>query len=209
MYHRKNARHLLLFIFFRISKTSLTQTSEIPRKVKKNAEFRKWNCPQNKVQRPKFCTFLLNKFWTIFTNFYNKLEFYTIPKKCVRLISLWLRLYDKRSLNHKRKIKENIFSKRRWYMRKHSKDDSDKDIIFHSSENQNERISVRDGGTLTINGIKQSDAGTYICEVSNSEGNQQLEIHLSVIGALTAHIQPALQTVNLGKSTELVRAFVQ
>lgn len=94
-------------------------------------------------------------------------------------------------------------------MRKHSKDDSDEDIIFHSSENQNERISVRDGGTLTINGIKQSDAGTYICEVSNSEGNQQLEIHLSVIGALTAHIQPALQTVNLGKSTELVRAFVQ
>lgn len=72
------------------------------------------------------------------------------------------------------------------------------------STNDGGRITVQDGGTLVINGIKQSDSGTYICEASNSEGTQQVEIHLDVIGALTVRIQPNLQTVNIGKSTDLV-----
>lgn len=59
-------------------------------------------------------------------------------------------------------------------------------------------------GTLSINDIKRSDVGVYICVASNSEGSENLEIQLSVIEALTVQILPAQQTVDLGKSTDLV-----
>lgn len=82
-------------------------------------------------------------------------------------------------------------------------------IIHHSQPHLNKigqmkRIFVRDGGTLTINDIKRSDSGVYICIATNSEGSESLEIQLTVIESLTAHIQPAQQTVDLGKSADLV-----
>lgn len=69
---------------------------------------------------------------------------------------------------------------------------------------QQKRIFVRDGGTLTISDIKRSDSSVYVCKAVNSEGSETLEIKLTVIESLTAHIQPAQQTVDIGKSADLV-----
>lgn len=87
-------------------------------------------------------------------------------------------------------------------MRNNSKSNSNENPLFHFSENG--RIGIHDGGTLKINRVKLADAGIYICEASNSEGNQQLEVHLNVIVSLVIHIQPSIQIVDLGKSTDLV-----
>lgn len=105
----------------------------------------------------------------------------------------------------------------RWYLRKNNVDEPidetdynhDIRIIHHPQQHlskmgQLKRIFVRDGGTLTINDIKRSDSGVYICIAINSEGNESLEIQLTVIESLTAQIQPAQQTVDLGKSADLV-----
>lgn len=74
----------------------------------------------------------------------------------------------------------------------------------NNSSNQLKRLFVLPSGTLSINDIRRSDAGVYICIASNSEGSENLEIQLSVIEALTVQIMPAHQTVDLGKSTDLV-----
>lgn len=106
----------------------------------------------------------------------------------------------------------------RWHIRKNNIDEPidelnfNRDIkIIHNLQqhqqpkhNQQKRIFVRDGGTLTINDIKRSDSGIYVCVATNSEGSEYLEIQLTVIEALTVHIQPAQQTVDIGKSADLV-----
>lgn len=74
----------------------------------------------------------------------------------------------------------------------------------NNNSNQLKRIFVLSSGTLSLNDIKRSDAGVYICVASNTEGSETLEIQLSVIEALTVQILPAQQTVDLGKSTDLV-----
>lgn len=51
--------------------------------------------------------------------------------------------------------------------------------------------------------IKESDAGTYICTAKNDEGSETLEVQLAVTSALSVHIQPSRQTVDLGKSATL------
>lgn len=89
----------------------------------------------------------------------------------------------------------------RWF-KKHINGDKKEEIKYYPGGNS--RVNVQDGGSLIINNVKQNDTGTYICEASNSEGSQQLEIHLGVIGPLSVHIQPGIQTVNIGKATELV-----
>lgn len=86
---------------------------------------------------------------------------------------------------------------------------SSQDIkIVHQSHstmhNLQKRIYVRDGGTLTISDIRRSDSGVYVCKATNSEGSETLEIKLTVIESLTAHIQPAQQIVDIGKSADLV-----
>lgn len=74
----------------------------------------------------------------------------------------------------------------------------------NDNNNQLKRIFVLPSGTLSLNDIKRSDAGVYICIATNSEGNENLEIQLSVIEALTVQILPVQQTVDLGKSSDLV-----
>lgn len=78
----------------------------------------------------------------------------------------------------------------------------------NNNSNQLKRIFVLPSGTLSISDIKRSDAGVYICVASNTEGSETLEIQLSVIESLTVQILPAQQTVDLGKSTDLVSSRV-
>lgn len=81
-----------------------------------------------------------------------------------------------------------------------------KSITGSNSDNSNQlkRIFVLPSGTLSLNDIKRSDAGVYICIATNAEGSENLEIQLSVIEALTVQILPVQQTVDLGKSSDLV-----
>lgn len=74
----------------------------------------------------------------------------------------------------------------------------------NNNDNNSKRIFALDSGTLSLNDIKRTDAGVYICVATNTEGSESLEIQLSVIEPLTVHIVPAQQTVDLGKSTDLV-----
>lgn len=89
------------------------------------------------------------------------------------------------------------FSNYRWHVRKKNRDET---IDNNSSNN---RLTVQDG-TMTINPVKNTDAGTYFCTATNAEGSETLEVQLSITSSLTVHIQPAQQTVDLGKSAELV-----
>lgn len=74
----------------------------------------------------------------------------------------------------------------------------------NNNANQLKRIYALPSGTLSLNDIRRTDAGIYQCVATNSEGSETLEIQLSVMEALTVQILPTHQTVDLGKSTELV-----
>lgn len=62
---------------------------------------------------------------------------------------------------------------------------------------------MRDG-SLIIQSVEENDGGSYMCTASNSEGSETLEIRLTVSAPLNVHVQPAIQTVDLGKSAYLV-----
>lgn len=83
-------------------------------------------------------------------------------------------------------------------MRKNNRDE-----YLDNSNHQNNRVYVRDG-TLVITSVKKTDAGTYFCTATNTEGSETLEVQLSITSPLTVHIQPTRQTVDLGKSAELM-----
>ena len=58
---------------------------------------------------------------------------------------------------------------------------------------------VRDG-TLVVTSVRESDAGTYLCNASNKEGSETLEVQLSVSSPLQVLMHPTRQRVDLGKS---------
>ncbi|PSN46727.1 Down syndrome cell adhesion molecule-like protein Dscam2, partial [Blattella germanica] len=62
-----------------------------------------------------------------------------------------------------------------------------------------ERHMVRHG-TLVILSVRESDAGTYLCNASNEDGSETLEVQLSVSSPLQVVVQPSRQRVDLGKS---------
>lgn len=88
----------------------------------------------------------------------------------------------------------------RWHVRKKNRDET----IDNNSVDR--RLTVHHG-TMTINPVRNTDAGTYFCTATNSEGSETLEVQLSITSPLTVHIQPAQQTVDLGKPAEMVNIY--
>ncbi|XP_011684732.1 PREDICTED: Down syndrome cell adhesion molecule-like protein Dscam2 [Wasmannia auropunctata] len=82
----------------------------------------------------------------------------------------------------------------RWYYNRNQREEPIEESSGH--------YIVRDG-SLIIQSVEENDAGSYMCTASNSEGSETLEIRLTVSAPLSVHVQPAIQTVDLGKSAYL------
>ncbi|KYN00441.1 hypothetical protein ALC62_08745 [Cyphomyrmex costatus] len=87
----------------------------------------------------------------------------------------------------------SVFS-RRWYYNRNQREEPIEESSGH--------YVMRDG-SLIIQSVEENDAGSYMCTASNSEGSETLEIRLTVSAPLSVHVQPAIQTVDLGKSAYL------
>lgn len=57
---------------------------------------------------------------------------------------------------------------------------------------------------LIIQSIEQSDNTIFYCTATNEQGSETLEIQLKVVAPLQVHIQPHRQTVDVGKTADLV-----
>ncbi|XP_036147341.1 Down syndrome cell adhesion molecule-like protein Dscam2 isoform X4 [Monomorium pharaonis] len=82
----------------------------------------------------------------------------------------------------------------RWYYNRNQREEPIEESSGH--------YVVRDG-SLIIQSVEENDAGSYMCTASNSEGSETLEIRLTVSAPLSVHVQPTIQTVDLGKSAYL------
>lgn len=58
---------------------------------------------------------------------------------------------------------------------------------------------------LIIQSIEQSDNTIFYCTATNEQGSETLEVQLKVVAPLQVHIQPNRQTVDVGKTADLVR----
>lgn len=61
---------------------------------------------------------------------------------------------------------------------------------------------------LIIQSIEQSDNTIFYCTAKNDQGSETLEVQLKVVAPLQVHIQPNRQTVDVGKSADLVRMIL-
>ncbi|XP_011342293.1 Down syndrome cell adhesion molecule-like protein Dscam2 isoform X3 [Ooceraea biroi] len=82
----------------------------------------------------------------------------------------------------------------RWYCNRNQREEPIEESSGH--------YVARDG-SLIIQNVEENDAGSYMCVASNSEGSETLEIRLTVSAPLSVHVQPTIQTVDLGKSAYL------
>ncbi|XP_076177347.1 cell adhesion molecule Dscam2 isoform X9 [Ptiloglossa arizonensis] len=82
----------------------------------------------------------------------------------------------------------------RWYYNRNQREEPIEDTSGH--------YVVRDG-SLIVQGVQESDAGSYMCTASNSEGSESMEVRLTVSAPLSVHVQPSIQTVDLGKAAHL------
>ncbi|XP_015431460.1 PREDICTED: Down syndrome cell adhesion molecule-like protein Dscam2 [Dufourea novaeangliae] len=82
----------------------------------------------------------------------------------------------------------------RWYYNRNQRQEPIEDSSGH--------YVVRDG-SLIIQGVLENDAGSYMCTASNSEGSESMEVRLTVSAPLSVHVQPSIQTVDLGKAAHL------
>lgn len=89
----------------------------------------------------------------------------------------------------------SLLSVRRWYYNRNQREEPIEDTSGH--------YVVRDG-SLIVQGAQENDAGSYMCTASNSEGSESMEVRLTVSAPLSVHVQPSIQTVDLGKAAHLV-----
>uniref|UniRef100_A0A4Y0BIQ2 Down syndrome cell adhesion molecule-like protein Dscam2 n=1 Tax=Anopheles funestus TaxID=62324 RepID=A0A4Y0BIQ2_ANOFN len=66
----------------------------------------------------------------------------------------------------------------------------------------NERISIVSAGLLKIAKARLEDSGKYLCWVNNTAGEETIQVSLTVTAPLTAHLQPQVQTVDVGKDAQ-------
>lgn len=86
----------------------------------------------------------------------------------------------------------------RWHTKRANNEESIQHLLATG------RAKIKDG-TLIITAMDKTDNGAFFCTANNSEGSETLEVQMSVTSPLTAAIQPTVQTVNLGKTADLVR----
>lgn len=92
----------------------------------------------------------------------------------------------------------------RWYYRnKQGRNESIEHIVMTTSG----RYKVKES-RLIIQSIEQSDNAIFYCIATNDQGSETLEIQLKIVAPLQAHIHPQRQTVDVGKSAELVRISI-
>uniref|UniRef100_A0A1I8PU60 Ig-like domain-containing protein n=2 Tax=Stomoxys calcitrans TaxID=35570 RepID=A0A1I8PU60_STOCA len=85
----------------------------------------------------------------------------------------------------------------RWHTKRPNNEESIQHLLATG------RAKIKDG-TLIITALDKSDNGAFFCTATNSEGSETLEVQMSVTSPLTAAIQPTVQTVNLGKTADLI-----
>lgn len=87
----------------------------------------------------------------------------------------------------------------RWFFRnKQGRNESIEHMIMTG------RYKIKES-RLLIQSIEQSDNTIFYCTATNEQGSETLEIQLKVVAPLQVHIQPNRQTVDVGKSADLVR----
>ena len=96
----------------------------------------------------------------------------------------------------------NIFSHHflyyRWHYRsKQGRNESIEHLIMTG------RYKIKES-RLIIQSIEQSDNTIFYCTATNEQGSETLEIQLKVVAPLQVHIQPHRQTVDVGKTADLV-----
>uniref|UniRef100_T1JKE8 Ig-like domain-containing protein n=1 Tax=Strigamia maritima TaxID=126957 RepID=T1JKE8_STRMM len=56
---------------------------------------------------------------------------------------------------------------------------------------------------LLIQNVQLEDAGTYMCVINNTVGEEKVETNLLVTASLSAYIQPQQQVIDADKSAEM------
>nr|XP_022920801.1 Down syndrome cell adhesion molecule-like protein Dscam2 isoform X2 [Onthophagus taurus] len=62
-----------------------------------------------------------------------------------------------------------------------------------------ERLSMISAGLLKISKVRLEDRGVYICYANNSAGEENVRVTLEITAPLSAHVQPQVQIVDVGK----------
>uniref|UniRef100_A0A6P7FJH3 Down syndrome cell adhesion molecule-like protein Dscam2 isoform X4 n=1 Tax=Diabrotica virgifera virgifera TaxID=50390 RepID=A0A6P7FJH3_DIAVI len=62
-----------------------------------------------------------------------------------------------------------------------------------------ERLTILSAGLLRISKVRLEDRGVYICFANNSAGEESVRVTLEVTAQLSAHVQPQVQVVDVGK----------
>ncbi|CAH1168788.1 unnamed protein product [Phyllotreta striolata] len=63
-----------------------------------------------------------------------------------------------------------------------------------------ERLTILSAGLLRISKVRLEDRGVYICFANNSAGEESVRVTLEVTAQLSAHVQPQVQVVDVGKA---------
>ncbi|XP_060519429.1 cell adhesion molecule Dscam2 isoform X3 [Cylas formicarius] len=65
-----------------------------------------------------------------------------------------------------------------------------------------ERAIMLSAGLLRISKVRLEDRGVYVCFANNSAGEESVRITLEITSPLSAHVQPQVQVVDVGKDAK-------